>query len=124
MWNDIRDQFRERLPAIIDLAMYMVFVTTVAGVLLGLSWLYIEHGMVLFLMGFGAIIVCAILNERRGMPHTGSGGPWEAFGDSRPPVAPVRQTSAPGAGGGSDRPQSAPVAAGAEKVEFALRGAR
>jgi hypothetical protein len=64
MWNDISDHLRARLPAIIDLALYMVFVTLVAGVLLGLSWLYIEHGMVLFLMGIGVIIFCAILNER------------------------------------------------------------
>jgi hypothetical protein len=64
--------------------MYIVFVAIVAGVLLGLTWLYVEHGMTLFLMGTGAVIFCAILNERRGVVYTGSEGWPGAFGSDQP----------------------------------------
>jgi hypothetical protein len=95
IWNDIRDHLRKRLPAIIDFLLYIVFMATVAAVLLGLTWLYVEYGMLLFCMGTGAVIFCAILNERRRPLYMGSGGWPEPFGDNQPSLPPPGKNALP-----------------------------
>jgi hypothetical protein len=50
LWNEIRDEIRARLPAIVDFALYATFITTTTAVLLGLTWLYVNYGMALFVV--------------------------------------------------------------------------
>jgi apolipoprotein N-acyltransferase len=57
IWND-RDHLRKRLPAIIGLAMYIVFLAMVLMVLLGVSWLYVEHGPI---AGWLAVAIITIM---------------------------------------------------------------
>jgi hypothetical protein len=108
IWNEIRDHLRERLPAIIDLVLYIVFMAMVMAVLLGVVWLYVEYGMFLFLVGVGIIIICGILNERRGTVYTGSEGWPGVFGDGQPSLPPPGKNALPGPGpaqiGRSQRP--------------------
>jgi hypothetical protein len=95
-WNEIRNHLRERLPAIIDFVLYIAAMTMVATVLLGLVWLYVEYGMVLFLMGTGVVIICAILNERRRPIYFGDGSEFSLdLGGNTPKLPPPGQQALP-----------------------------
>jgi hypothetical protein len=113
MWNEIRDQFRERLPAIVDFAIYIVFVAMVATVLLGLCWLYIEHGPIAGLIAVAIITICGILNERRRPSYTDAGGWPGPFGGGRPSLPPLAKNAlakpgAPQIGRTQNRPLPGP----------------
>jgi hypothetical protein len=98
IWNEIRNHLRDRLPAILDFALYIAAMTMIATVLLGLTWLYVEHGMFVFCVGAGVIIICAILNERRRPLYTDGGGLPEIFGGSQPSLPPAGKGALPAPG--------------------------
>jgi hypothetical protein len=64
-WNEIRNHIRERLPAIVDFILFGMALTMIAVVLLGLSWLYVEYGMVIFLVGVVSVCFLGLLSGRR-----------------------------------------------------------
>jgi hypothetical protein len=59
LWNEIRDHIRERLPAIIDFALFAMVITTITAVLLGLTWLYVNYGPALFLVAIVLIWIAS-----------------------------------------------------------------
>ena len=64
-WNEIRNHIRERLPAIVDFILFGMATTMIAVVLLGLSWLYVEYGMVIFWVGVVSVCLLGLLSGRR-----------------------------------------------------------
>jgi hypothetical protein len=58
--NEIRDHVRERLPAIVDFFLFTMAITIITAVLLGLTWLYVNCGVALFVV---AIVVLAIAHQ-------------------------------------------------------------
>jgi hypothetical protein len=86
LWNEIRDHIRERLPAIVDFILFAMVITITVAILLGLTWLYINYGLALF-------VVAAVLL------WLASGFTWR-----RAPVYCEANTLAPG----SDKPALPP----------------
>jgi hypothetical protein len=64
-WNEIRGHIRERLPAIVDFILFGMALTIIAVVLLGLAWLYVEYGMVIFWVGVVSVCAIGLLSGRR-----------------------------------------------------------
>jgi hypothetical protein len=96
IWNEIRNHLRERLPAIVDFILYIAAMTMIAAVLLGLSWLYVEYGMALFLVGAGLICLVGLLGERR-RPVYFEGEPLR-LGGNTPVLPPPGEQALPARG--------------------------
>jgi hypothetical protein len=97
IWNEIRTQFLERLPKIIDFVLFGMVMTALAAVLLGLAWLYVQYGMALFVVGVALVFLPGLLSERRRPIHF-EGGPIVLSGDPALPPPGKRSLPAPGLG--------------------------
>jgi hypothetical protein len=74
LWNDIRDRIRERLPAILDFILFAMVITIITAVLLGLTWLYVNYGMALFLVAAVLLWLANLFAGRRASVYI-EGGP-------------------------------------------------
>jgi hypothetical protein len=94
LWNEIRDHIRERLPAILDFILFAMFITTAATILLGLTWLYVNYGLALFVVAVVLLLLASNFAGRRA-PVYFDGSSSLALGDDRTALPPPGRQAPP-----------------------------
>jgi hypothetical protein len=97
LWNEIRDHIRERLPAIVDFLLFAMVITTTAAVLLGLTWLYVNYGLALFVVAVVLLLLASNFAGRRAPGYFDGGSPL-ALGGDKPALPPPGQQALPPSG--------------------------
>jgi hypothetical protein len=94
LWNEIRDHIRERLPAIVDFLLFAMVITITTATLLGLTWLYVNYGMALFLVAAVLLWLASLFAGRRAPVYFDGSSPL-ALGSDTPAPPPGKQALPP-----------------------------
>jgi hypothetical protein len=74
LWNEIRYHIHYRLPAIIDFILFVLSMSFIAAVLLGLVAVYVEYGLAVFGVAVAILCIIGFWSERRSQVYFDHGG--------------------------------------------------